>query len=238
MHESRPTLEHTTAEITQTRSLSLDAAMENPSSASLPVTGHILQQQTSLNQAQMTLSNAAIEGLLTKYTNVVKGYQFRWFTLSPGRGTLEYYMPDDKKKIHPRGCVYLAGCTISPSDEDSQTFTVSAASGDSYKLKATDAKERQYWVNKLRQVALTHETNIARQHAPVSPETAAAMAAVREMLSQTQRVQRKLVHAIEGFTSTEPDLLLLKATTQSGVMSLEQCFAILQSLQHHQQYHL
>jgi len=182
-----------------------------------------------------SLSKAAIEGLLYKYTNVVKGYQYRWFTLSPGRGTLEYYVPDDKKKIHPRGSVYLAGCTVSPSDEDSQTFTVSAVSGDSYKLKAADAKERQFWVNKLRQVALTHETNLERQCNSVNncqPEVASSLAAVRDILVQTQKNQRSVSNSIESFTSTDPQLLLLKATSHATVISLEQCFAILQSIQH------
>ena len=33
-----------------------------------------------------------VEGLLYKYTNVVKGFQYRWFILDPSRGTLEYFM--------------------------------------------------------------------------------------------------------------------------------------------------
>lgn len=32
------------------------------------------------------------EGLLYKYTNVVKGWQYRWFLLTCSRGTLEYFM--------------------------------------------------------------------------------------------------------------------------------------------------
>lgn len=32
------------------------------------------------------------EGQLYKYTNVVKGWQYRWFVINPTRGTLEYYM--------------------------------------------------------------------------------------------------------------------------------------------------
>jgi hypothetical protein len=32
---------------------------------------------------------------------------------------------------------------VVPSDEDSQTFTVNFASGESYKLRAENAKERQ-----------------------------------------------------------------------------------------------
>lgn len=36
-----------------------------------------------------------VEGLLYKYTNVVKGFQYRWFILDPSRGTLEYFMVSD-----------------------------------------------------------------------------------------------------------------------------------------------
>ena len=32
------------------------------------------------------------EGQLNKFTNVVKGWQYRWFVLSPESGRLEYYL--------------------------------------------------------------------------------------------------------------------------------------------------
>ena len=32
-----------------------------------------------------------LEGLLNKYTNVMKGWQFRWFVLDPVSGVLEYF---------------------------------------------------------------------------------------------------------------------------------------------------
>lgn len=32
------------------------------------------------------------EGQLYKYTNVVKGWQYRWFILDPIEGTLSYYL--------------------------------------------------------------------------------------------------------------------------------------------------
>lgn len=32
------------------------------------------------------------EGQLSKYTNVMKGWQFRWFVLNPDKGILDYYM--------------------------------------------------------------------------------------------------------------------------------------------------
>ena len=42
--------------------------------------------------------------------------------------------------------MHLMGAVIAPSEEDSQTFNVNAANGEIYKLRAHDAKERQYWV--------------------------------------------------------------------------------------------
>ncbi|XP_072015596.1 oxysterol-binding protein-related protein 11-like isoform X2 [Amphiura filiformis] len=95
-----------------------------------------------------------MEGQLYKYTNVVKGFQYRWFMLDPQRGTLDYYMTEDNRKQQqkPRGSVHLTGAVVSPSDEDSQTFTVNAANGEVYRLRAQDARERQHWVSRLRAV--------------------------------------------------------------------------------------
>ncbi|RWS16042.1 oxysterol-binding protein-related protein 11-like protein [Dinothrombium tinctorium] len=184
-------------------------------------------------QANDSSDRDLIQGQLYKYTNVMKGWQYRWFCISMTRGTLEYYMPDDRRKTHPRACVYLAGSVISPSEEDSQTFTVSAACGEVYKLKAADAKERQFWVNKLRQVAYNHEMRIAQQYPPLqqSEETTSSLNDVRNILLQTQKHQRSVVDVIEKYTNTDETLLLLKATSHATVMALEQCFAILQAIQ-------
>ncbi|KAJ7381190.1 hypothetical protein OS493_004790 [Desmophyllum pertusum] len=73
----------------------------------------------------------------------------------------------EKKKLGPRGTVYLGGSMIAPSDEDSFTFTVSAANGDIFKLRANDAKERQDWINKLRSVAEFHTSSIAQAAPPL-----------------------------------------------------------------------
>lgn len=78
-----------------------------------------------------------MEGLLNKYTNVMKGWQYRWFVMDADSGMLEYFEKEEHKKQRPRGYVHLAGAVISPSDEDSQTFSVSAANGEIYRLKAS-----------------------------------------------------------------------------------------------------
>ncbi|RVE75225.1 hypothetical protein OJAV_G00014720 [Oryzias javanicus] len=98
-----------------------------------------------------------IEGYLMKYTNLVTGWQYRFFMLNNDAGLLEYFVSDQLKNLKPRGTLPLAGAVISPSDEDSHTFTVNAISGEQYKLRATDAKERQHWVSRL-QICTQHHT--------------------------------------------------------------------------------
>ena len=39
---------------------------------------------------------------------------------------------------------------MAPSEEDSQSFSVNGANGEIYKLRGQDAKERQFWVSRLR----------------------------------------------------------------------------------------
>jgi len=96
------------------------------------------------------------EGQLNKFTNVVKGWQYRWFVLSPESGRLEYYLLEEKNG-RCRGSQQLAGSVVLPSEEDSQTFTVNFASGEVYKVRASHAKERQVWVDRLRACAYRHQ---------------------------------------------------------------------------------
>lgn len=186
------------------------------------------------------------EGQLSKYTNVVKGWQYRWFVINSGRGTLEYFMLEERKKASPRGGVSLAGCQIIPSEEDSQTFTVIALCGDVYKLKASDARNRQIWVNKLR-LAAQEETTRAQNtslmpspgimnqssfsaNSPLTSDLLQSLDSVRDQLIVAQKNQIALTNKIEEMTSTDEDLLVLKATTQASVKALEQCFSILEAI--------
>ncbi|XP_072273989.1 oxysterol-binding protein-related protein 11 [Pyxicephalus adspersus] len=104
-------------------------------------------------------------GYLMKYTNLVTGWQFRFFVLNNEAGLLEYFVNEQSKNQKPRGTVQLAGAVISPSDEDSHTFTVNAASGELYKLRASDAKERQHWVSRL-QICTQHHTEAIGKNNP------------------------------------------------------------------------
>ncbi|XP_050719266.1 oxysterol-binding protein-related protein 11-like isoform X4 [Eriocheir sinensis] len=210
------------------------------------------------------------EGQLIKFTNVVKGWQGRWFILNPEIGTLEYYLSECDKHERARGSIQLAGAVISPSDEDPYTFTVSPAAGESYKLRAVDTRDRQMWLNRLRVVAEMHTRAIAHNHPPLAPRehrTSAAGAGgsgqqaaapppmglavldaftqVAEVLEEARRQHSALATAIEdmpsfgpGMKCTEPNLLLLKATSQATLLCLDQCLGVLRtqhmSAPHHQ----
>lgn len=107
------------------------------------------------------------EGQLYKFTNVVKGWQYRWFVLDSEAGLLEYFLLEECGLGRPlvgknRGAQKLCGCLVVPSDEDSQTFTVNFASGESYKLRAENAKERQVWVDRIRRVALMFDRAVTQ----------------------------------------------------------------------------
>lgn len=100
------------------------------------------------------------EGQLNKFTNVVKGWQYRWFVLDTEAGTLAYHLMDERH-LKSRGTQHLSGSVVIPSDEDSVTFSVSFASGDVFKVRAANAKERQIWVDQIRAVCHRHDTALA-----------------------------------------------------------------------------
>jgi len=103
------------------------------------------------------------EGQLNKFTNVVKGWQYRWFVLDPESGRLEYYLLEDRNG-KCRSSQHLAGAVVIPSEEDGQTFTVNFASGEMFKVRASHAKERQMWVDRLRACAHMHNQSVTGSH--------------------------------------------------------------------------
>ncbi|CAH2013478.1 unnamed protein product [Acanthoscelides obtectus] len=186
-------------------------------------------------------------GQLYKYTNVMKGWQYRYFLVDANAGLLHYYLCEGEKPDGsvPRGSVHLAGAVICPSEEDSKTFTVNCASGDMLKLRATDARARQEWVNGLRAVAESHTKAMssagpgslpAREHLAVLD----ALSCLRAQLHQTEQADSALCRAIETAGSKyhiDRELLLLKATSAAALHCLTQCAGVLQRGQHATAHH-
>merc|ERR1719350_1581674 len=44
----------------------------------------------------------------------------------------------------------MEGALVVPSEEDSHTFSINFSSGEVFKVRAAEARERQMWVDKLR----------------------------------------------------------------------------------------
>ncbi|NWJ11112.1 OSB10 protein, partial [Crypturellus undulatus] len=80
----------------------------------------------------------------------------RYFVLDFETGILQYFVNEQSKNQKPRGALSLAGAIISPSDEAPHMLVVYSANGEMYKLRAADAKEKQYWITQLRSCAKHH----------------------------------------------------------------------------------
>uniref|UniRef100_F7CEV8 Oxysterol-binding protein n=1 Tax=Monodelphis domestica TaxID=13616 RepID=F7CEV8_MONDO len=75
-------------------------------------------------------------------------------------GMLQYFVNEQSKHQKPRGALSLAGAIVSLSDEAPHMLVVYSATGEVYKLRAADAKEKQCWVTQLQNCAKYHmETN-------------------------------------------------------------------------------
>ena len=59
-----------------------------------------------------------MEGTLSKWTNVMKGWQYRYFVLDDNAGLFSYYTSKEKMmRGARRGCVRLRGALVGIDDE-------------------------------------------------------------------------------------------------------------------------
>ncbi|XP_020803528.1 oxysterol-binding protein-related protein 9-like [Drosophila serrata] len=73
----------------------------------------------------LSASPGTLEGTLSKWTNVMKGWQYRFFVLDENAGLLSYYTSKEKMmKGVRRGCVRLKDALIGIDDQEDNTFTI------------------------------------------------------------------------------------------------------------------
>ncbi|CAF0780984.1 unnamed protein product [Didymodactylos carnosus] len=90
-----------------------------------------------------------MEGPLSKWTNVIQGWQYRWFVLNASKGMLVYYTSKENMvKGDRRGVVLLKGANLGINSEDDSTFTI-RSHGKTFHFQARDAEERQKWITGL-----------------------------------------------------------------------------------------
>uniref|UniRef100_A0A2K5DHV0 Oxysterol binding protein like 10 n=1 Tax=Aotus nancymaae TaxID=37293 RepID=A0A2K5DHV0_AOTNA len=79
-----------------------------------------------------------------------------YFVLDFEAGILQYFVNEQSKHQKPRGALSLSGAIVSLSDEAPHMLVVYSANGEMFKLRAADAKEKQFWVTQLRACAKYH----------------------------------------------------------------------------------
>ncbi|KAK8779738.1 hypothetical protein V5799_018923 [Amblyomma americanum] len=105
---------------------------------------------------QVNMAASSVEGPLSKWTNVMKGWQYRWFVLDDNAGLLSYYTSkENMARGARRGCVRLQGAVIGIDDEDDSTFTI-RVDRKIFHFQARDAEERERWVRALEDTILRH----------------------------------------------------------------------------------
>ncbi|EDO36148.1 predicted protein [Nematostella vectensis] len=110
-----------------------------------------------------------MEGPLSKWTNVVKGWQYRWFVLDDNTGLLSYYTSKEKMmRGARRGCLRLKGANLGIDDEDDSTFTISCDQ-KTFHFQARDAEERERWIRALEDTIKRHSL-IRKQRAAMVHE--------------------------------------------------------------------
>ncbi|XP_047461411.1 oxysterol-binding protein-related protein 10 [Mugil cephalus] len=113
-------------------------------------------------QQQQHARKRQLEGVLSKYTNLIQGWQNRYFVLDPELGQLQYFVNEQGKSQKPRGSLPLIGASVTTSDEAPHMFIVNSVNGELYKLRASDAKEQQFWISQLQACARRHSDSSAK----------------------------------------------------------------------------
>uniref|UniRef100_A0A8C8R906 Oxysterol-binding protein n=1 Tax=Pelusios castaneus TaxID=367368 RepID=A0A8C8R906_9SAUR len=193
-----------------------------------------LSSPSRLGGAGLAPKMASImEGPLSKWTNVMKGWQYRWFVLDYNAGLLSYYTSKDKMmRGSRRGCVRLRGAVIGIDDEDDSTFTITVDQ-KTFHFQARDADEREKWIHALEETILRHTLQLQGVDSGFVPSVqdfdkklTEADAYLQILIDQLKLFDEKLQHCIDDEQRKKVENL--KETTNSMVESIKHCIVLLQ----------
>ncbi|XP_072275736.1 oxysterol-binding protein-related protein 9 isoform X5 [Pyxicephalus adspersus] len=174
-----------------------------------------------------------MEGPLSKWTNVMKGWQYRWFVLDYNAGLLSYYTSKDKMmRGSRRGCVRLRGAVIGIDDEDDSTFTITVDQ-KTFHFQARDADEREKWIHALEDTILRHTLQLQGVDAGFVPsiqdfdkKLAESDAYLQILIDQIKVFDEKIQNCKDD--EQRKKIENLKDTTCSMVESIKHCIVLLQ----------
>ncbi|XP_044156424.1 oxysterol-binding protein-related protein 9 isoform X2 [Bufo gargarizans] len=174
-----------------------------------------------------------MEGPLSKWTNVMKGWQYRWFVLDYNAGLLSYYTSKDKMmRGSRRGCVRLRGAVIGIDDEDDSTFTITVDQ-KTFHFQARDADEREKWIHALEETILRHTLQLQGVDSGFVPSVqdfdkklAESDAYLQILIDQIKVFDDKIQNCKDD--EQRKKIENLKDTTCSMVESIKHCIVLLQ----------
>ncbi|XP_056388232.1 oxysterol-binding protein-related protein 9 isoform X6 [Hyla sarda] len=174
-----------------------------------------------------------MEGPLSKWTNVMKGWQYRWFVLDYNAGLLSYYTSKDKMmRGSRRGCVRLRGAVIGIDDEDDSTFTITVDQ-KTFHFQARDADEREKWIHALEETILRHTLQLQGVDSGFVPsiqdfdkKLAESDAYLQILIDQIKVFDDKIQNCKDD--EQRKKIENLKDTTCSMVESIKHCIVLLQ----------
>ncbi|XP_020843409.1 oxysterol-binding protein-related protein 9 isoform X4 [Phascolarctos cinereus] len=174
-----------------------------------------------------------MEGPLSKWTNVMKGWQYRWFVLDYNAGLLSYYTSKDKMmRGSRRGCVRLRGAVIGIDDEDDSTFTITVDQ-KTFHFQARDADEREKWIQALEETILRHTLQLQGVDSGFVPSVqdfdkklTEADAYLQILIDQLKLFDNKLQNCKDD--EQRKKIETLKETTNNMVESIKHCIVLLQ----------
>ncbi|CAK8676002.1 unnamed protein product [Clavelina lepadiformis] len=173
-----------------------------------------------------------LEGPLSKWTNVMKGWQYRWFVLDDNAGLLSYYTSKDKmKKGARRGCVRLRDAIIGIDDEDDSTFTITV-DHKVFHFQARDAEERKQWASALEDTILRHshfqiDTLPSPSLGEFDRRLAEADAYLQLLIENVKGIEKK-VNGLENETSDKQDMEGILITAQEMIEAVKKSIVLLQ----------
>uniref|UniRef100_A0A7N6FG98 Oxysterol-binding protein n=1 Tax=Anabas testudineus TaxID=64144 RepID=A0A7N6FG98_ANATE len=172
-----------------------------------------------------------MEGPLSKWTNVMKGWQYRWFVLDYNAGLLSYYTSKDKMmRGSRRGCVRLRGAVIGIDDEDDSTFTITVDQ-KTFHFQARDADEREKWIHALEGTILRHTLQLREAETGFVPSVQDFDKKLAEADAYLQILIDQLKVGLDVYNSFLfflQKIENLKETTCSMVESIKHCIVLLQ----------
>lgn len=157
-----------------------------------------------------------LDGPLSKWTNVIQGWQFRWFVLDQTIGSLSYYTSkENMQKGDRRGCIRLKDAYVGYDKEDDITFTITV-DNKTFHLQARSLDEREIWVSKIEKVIRFHSTQsngglLKQKNKNKNPQTKQQKLPQQQQQAQTDTKNLERLEKSQQFINKEFDSCLIES---------------------------